>query len=323
MSNYEPNHDNPHLPIIKVLTPLQLRQSPSFWKRLHWKALYWKHSSWTTPPFKSPGWAALLAALGLIIGLVTIASATTYIVQQGDTLFEIAQAHNTTVAALVAANEIENPDLIHVGQKIEIPDSANQVAVAPPSRAGSSATAVPAQAYAANSLVYTVQPGDTLVRIARRFGTTMQLLVQINHLQNSIHDGQVLVIPTHYDALAAASTAVTADPIVSENQACTRFNLEQGQDQVRGSQAGVYALHDVTGGQIAAWVANEGDLDSGWINGLPLSFTAVHVQVLFYPQGADGAPIQMEIVNPAPDTTYGWLARGVCHSVEIQFPAGY
>lgn len=323
MSNYEPNQDTLPLPIIKVLTPPSPPQNPSFWMRLHWKALYWKHSSWTMPQFKSPGWAALLVALGLITGLVTIASATTYIVQQGDTLFEIAQAHNTTVAALVAANQIENPDLIHVGQKIEIPDSPNQVAAAPSSRAGNDTTAVPAQAYAANSLVYTVQPGDTLVRIARRFGTTMQVLVQINHLQNSIREGQILVIPTHYDAVAAASPAATADPIVSENQACTRFNLEQGRDNVRGSRAGVYALHDVTGGQIAAWVANEGDLDSGWINGLPLSFTAVHVQILFYPKAAGSVPIRMEIVNPAPDTTYGWLARGVCHSLEIQFPTGY
>lgn len=323
MSDYEPNQDNPHLPIIKVLTPPHLPQRPSFRTRLYWKALYWKHSTWTTPQFKSPGWAALLVALGLIISLVTIASATTYIVQQGDTLFEIAQAHNTTVAALVAANEIANPDLIHVGQKIEIPDTANQVPVVQPSSAGSGSTAVPAQAYAANSLVYTVQPGDTLVRIARRFGTTMQVLIQINHLQNSIHEGQLLVIPTRYDAVAAESPAVMADPVVSENEACTRFNLEQGRSQLYGSQAGVYVLHDVTGGQIAAWVAHEGDLDSGWINGLPLSFTAVHVQVLFYPKAAGSVPIPMEIVNPAPDTTYGWLARGVCHSLEIQFPAGY
>jgi hypothetical protein len=97
----------------------------------------------------------------------------------------------------------------------------------------------------------------------------------------------------------------------------------QGRDRYRGSLDGVYVLHDVTGGQIASWTAAEGALDSGWINGLPLSFPTVHVRVVFYPRYGGGSPIQMEIVNPAPGTPYGWLTQGACHSIEIQYPAGY
>lgn len=44
-----------------------------------------------------------------------------YIVQRGDTLSGIARKFNTTVAALVAANQIVNPSLIRVGQKLIIP----------------------------------------------------------------------------------------------------------------------------------------------------------------------------------------------------------
>lgn len=47
-------------------------------------------------------------------------AATTYTVKKGDTLYSIAKAHNTTVDALVKLNDIDNPDLIAVGQVLKI-----------------------------------------------------------------------------------------------------------------------------------------------------------------------------------------------------------
>lgn len=44
-----------------------------------------------------------------------------YVVQEGDTLAEIAQQFGTTVEAIQAANGIEDPDLIAVGQVLVIP----------------------------------------------------------------------------------------------------------------------------------------------------------------------------------------------------------
>jgi LysM repeat protein len=48
---------------------------------------------------------------------------TVYVVQRGDTLSAIARKFNTSLAALVAANQIANPSLIRVGQKLIIPKS--------------------------------------------------------------------------------------------------------------------------------------------------------------------------------------------------------
>lgn len=50
-----------------------------------------------------------------------VPAVTTYTVVEGDTLWDISQAHGTTVEAIVEANSIENPDLIFPGQVLTIP----------------------------------------------------------------------------------------------------------------------------------------------------------------------------------------------------------
>ena len=49
--------------------------------------------------------------------------ASVYTVQKGDTLTKIASLHGVGVSALAEYNEIENPNLIVVGQKIRIPEN--------------------------------------------------------------------------------------------------------------------------------------------------------------------------------------------------------
>ena len=49
-----------------------------------------------------------------------MAGAVIYMVQKGDSLWKIAKKYRTTVADIVAVNEIENPDLIYPGQKVLI-----------------------------------------------------------------------------------------------------------------------------------------------------------------------------------------------------------
>ncbi len=44
-----------------------------------------------------------------------------YVVKPGDSLSAIAVQYNTTIAALAKANGIENPSIIYVGQKLDIP----------------------------------------------------------------------------------------------------------------------------------------------------------------------------------------------------------
>ena len=73
----------------------------------------------------------LLVTLGAFGGLAlagTVASAdTVYTVQSGDTLSEISQKFNTTVETLAQKNNINNVNVIGVGQQLDIPDGNIQV----------------------------------------------------------------------------------------------------------------------------------------------------------------------------------------------------
>lgn len=48
---------------------------------------------------------------------------TLYTVKRGDTLTRIAHAHGVTVDQITKENGIRNPDIIHAGQQLRIPDN--------------------------------------------------------------------------------------------------------------------------------------------------------------------------------------------------------
>jgi spore germination protein len=78
-----------------------------------------------------------------------------HVVQAGQSIFEIAQIYNSTVSAIVGANEIPNPNDLVVGQTMVIPIVGSY---------------------------YWIQSGDSLYSIARRFGINYQTLAQVNRI---------------------------------------------------------------------------------------------------------------------------------------------
>ena len=80
----------------------------------------------------------------------------------------------------------------------EVPATSLPTATAVPSAATAVPTAQPSPSGTEGAIWHTVQPGETLSSIARRYGTTWQTLARANNLSNpnQIYVGQKLKIPT-------------------------------------------------------------------------------------------------------------------------------
>ncbi|WP_290033109.1 LysM peptidoglycan-binding domain-containing protein [Ligilactobacillus cholophilus] len=60
------------------------------------------------------------ALTGSIAGATVVANADSITVQAGDTVSELAEKYNTTVNKIQEMNNLDNPDLIFVGEKLEV-----------------------------------------------------------------------------------------------------------------------------------------------------------------------------------------------------------
>jgi LysM repeat protein len=101
-----------------------------------------------------------------------------YVVKRGDTLSQIAVAYGISTADLMRLNNISNPRVIWVGQKL-------RVSARVPAAAGNEPA--PASRPQVAASIYVVRRGDTLSEIAQRFGTTVQALMGANGLPNARH----------------------------------------------------------------------------------------------------------------------------------------
>ncbi|OZU89495.1 spore gernimation protein [Virgibacillus indicus] len=93
-----------------------------------------------------------------------------HVVQSGENISGIANTYNTSVTAIISANELDAPNNLVVGQALVIPIIGQ---------------------------FYFVQPGDSLYSIAQEFGMTYQELAQINNFPvgNILPVGYRLYIP--------------------------------------------------------------------------------------------------------------------------------
>ena len=99
-------------------------------------------------------------------GLIT----NTYIVQKGDSLYSIARKYSTTIDKIKDLNNLTT-NLLSIGQVLLIPTNTNL------------------------ETTYTVQKGDSLYSIAKKYDTTVDRLKQLNNLKsNLLSIGQILIV---------------------------------------------------------------------------------------------------------------------------------
>jgi membrane-bound lytic murein transglycosylase D len=123
-------------------------------------------------------------------------------VNSGETLSVIAQRYRVSVASLIRANGLNDRGFIRAGQVLNLPQAGNAPVVmvasadVPEPRGGE----------------YVVQRGDSIDRIARRFGIDQVELLSANAIydRNRIYVGQVLRLPSEDGVLQDAAQVLPA-----------------------------------------------------------------------------------------------------------------
>jgi len=158
--------------------------------------------------YKSFKFTCTLIMLCLVAGFSypTNAAANTatdyYSVKRGDTLYKLAEQFDTTVHNLIQLNQIRDPKLLQIGQKLILPKSKQAVTTPQKITNGSSSS----------QSVYQIKKGDTFYHVARRFGVSMDALLALNPIDPKfLQIGQKINIPT------AASAPVNVKSISGQN----------------------------------------------------------------------------------------------------------
>lgn len=140
-----------------------------------------------------------------------------YVVRGGDNLFRIALNNGVSLADLLAVNGLSERSVIQPNQELRLPNCQATITTttidtttttgtttttdggssAPVPLQGTGTTVTTTGAAVASQAVHRVASGETLFSIARRYGVTIQAIVDTNQLTNPdrLSVGQELVIP--------------------------------------------------------------------------------------------------------------------------------
>ena len=144
-------------------------------------------------------------------------SGETIEVKAGDTLYGLSKRHGVSLAELMSANGLTSPNL-KPSQKLLLPSANAPVRNTPrASKAVAAAPVAPSPASAETAArygsTYTVQPGDSLYKIARANKVNFAELQQVNGITDprKVMPGTVLKIPGA-SSVATASTTPSLPP---------------------------------------------------------------------------------------------------------------
>lgn len=202
------------------------------------------------------GVAALLALM--------VAGTSSYTVEQGDTLNDIAERNGTSSRALAEANGLANADLIRPGTTLTI---AGAGTAAPTASAASTSTASTSN----GGGTHTVLEGERLWQIAERYGVTTRQIADVNGIANRdlIIWGTQLTLPGESGQASTAQEAPTADAPAAEEAAPAEEPAPATPPAGSASRAEVGALLESTAaayGFNPAFVKAIAWQESGWRN---------------------------------------------------------
>ena len=241
--------------------------------------------------------AFMFAGSATISSFQYAAASEVHIVQPGETLSEIAKQYGTTVASLRQLNSLQDANFVWYGQRLVI-DQGGSV-IAEPQLAG-------------GYQLYRVKAGDSLSKLARRYGLSVTQLAQINGISplRWLYSGQQLRLPV-------SPTSVQASRPLAPVSAAGRINLEE------------FQRYTVQPGDTLTRLAKQHGISLSRlmsVNGLSLARWLYVGQVLLVPREAEATEIQpaqhpalpVPALQPAPPVSAmvpGHL-HGAVHTVQ-------
>lgn len=134
-----------------------------------------------------------------------------YVVQEGDTLYDIAVRFNTDLVTLLALNPQIDPKtlIIRVGDQVIIPAPDTQLPTATP---------LPTDLPRGTVIEYTIVAGDSLEALAIRFNSTVAEILKRNpeiKNANDIRIGQIIKIPVNIATPVPTATVGTLLPTIA------------------------------------------------------------------------------------------------------------
>jgi len=123
--------------------------------------------------------------------------ALTYTVKPGDSLDKIARKYGVSVKDIIKANNLKKPYIIHPGQKLKIPTKSKTKKQKNKKTASKKKNKKTQIVYRIVYIRYKVKPGDSLIKIAKKYGISTKEIIRINKLKKPyrLRVGQVLKIP--------------------------------------------------------------------------------------------------------------------------------
>ncbi len=122
---------------------------------------------------------------------------TVYVVEPGDTLSDIAAKFGVSVAAIAAANNLANVDVIQIGLSLDIATTGGGTTSGGGDGSSSGGATLDGDGVIHSATTHVVKTGETLATIAGVHGTTAKALKDVNGIEDAdkIFPGQVLKLP--------------------------------------------------------------------------------------------------------------------------------
>ena len=156
---------------------------------------------------------------------ITNTQTISYTVQKGDTLWAIARRYGTTIDEIVNINNVANPNLIYPGETLRIPTNSSIEGE---------------ETRGTGDIIYTIQRGDTLSKIARAYNVSVSHIVELNDISNPnlIYPGEKIRI--------TESDVTTLRPI-NQNTYYSTYTVRRGDNLSKiAKRFGVTVNHLVT-----------------------------------------------------------------------------